>query len=91
MPELRRVIDALDVRLVDLLAERAACIDRAAEIKQVAGLPAAIPDRVEDVVAKVRARAAEVGLDADLVEKLWRGLIGWSIAREEDVLGKDAE
>lgn len=91
MAELRRVIDVLDRRLVDLLAERAACIDRAAEIKLGVGLPAAIPDRVEDVVARVRARAGEIGLDPDLVETLWRGLIDWSIAREELVLGKEGE
>ena len=89
MAELRALIDALDAELVARLALRAACIDRAAEIKQGAGLPARIPARVEDVVAKVRARAEAEGLDADLAETLWRQLIEWSIAREERTLGPD--
>ena len=87
MAELRTLIDALDGELVALLALRARCIDRAAEIKVGVGLPARIPARVEDVVAKVRARAAAEGLDPELAEGLWRRLIEWSIAREERTLG----
>ncbi len=87
MAALRAAIDALDVRLVALLARRAGYIDRAVALKQAAGLPANIPARVEEVVARVRARAGVEGLDPDLVETLWRELIAWSIAREERVLG----
>ncbi|MGY6632352.1 MAG: chorismate mutase [Alkalilacustris sp.] len=87
MAELRALIDALDAELVARLALRARCIDRAAEIKREVGLPARIPARVEDVVAKVRQRAEVETLDPDLVESLWRRLIEWSIAREEATLG----
>ncbi len=87
MAELRALIDALDAELVARLALRARCIDRAVEIKQGVGLPARIPSRVEDVVAKVRARAEAEGLEPELAERLWRQLIEWSIAREERVLG----
>ncbi|PTW50197.1 chorismate mutase [Rhodovulum kholense] len=87
MDELRPQIDALDARLVALLAERARYIDRAAELKATAGLPARIDDRVEEVVANVRALAGAEGLDPDLVETLWRALIEWSIGREERALG----
>lgn len=91
MTELRAGIDALDAELVALLARRAGYIDRAAEIKRAAGLPANIPARVEEVVARVRACAVAEGLDADLVEALWRRLIAWSIAREERVLGASGQ
>jgi isochorismate pyruvate lyase len=88
MTELRAAIDALDGQLVALLVQRAGYIDRAVEIKRSAGLPARIPVRVEEVVAKVVDRAAAEGLDPALVESLWRQLIEWSIAREERVLGQ---
>ncbi|HOV04402.1 MAG TPA: chorismate mutase [Kaistiaceae bacterium] len=88
LAELREAIDALDARLIGLLAERVRHIDRAVVLKTREGLPAAIPARVEDVVAKVRAEAARQGFDADLAEALWRAIIDWSIAREEDRLGK---
>lgn len=89
MTELRAEIDRLDGALVTLLAQRAAYIDRAAQIKAPLGLPARIGPRVEEVVANVRGHAVQQGLPADMIEKLWRNLIDWSIAREELHLGKD--
>ncbi len=88
MCELRAEIDRLDAEIVARLAERAGYIDRAAELKRGNGLPARIDARVEEVVAKVTARAEALGLDPVLVEKLWRGLIEWSIDREERALGR---
>ena len=88
MPELRAEIDRLDGEIVAKLVARAGYIDRACELKAANGLPARIEDRVEEVVAKVRARAQADGLDPALVEDLWRRLIEWSIAREERRLGR---
>lgn len=88
MAALRAGIDAVDAALVAMLAERQAHIERAAELKAVNGLPALIPDRVEDVVAKVRARAEDAGLDPDLIEEIWRRLIAGAVALEEARLGR---
>jgi len=90
MADIRAQIDRLDEDLVRLFGERAAYIDRAAEIKAAVDLPARIESRVEEVVANVRRHAATYGLPPDLVEKLWRRLIDWSIAREESRLGPDS-
>lgn len=87
MTELRREIDALDRALADLLAKRAAYIDRAAELKPGEGLPARITPRVEEVARNARKNAEAAGLDPDFAEGLWRKMIEWSIAREERVLG----
>jgi isochorismate pyruvate lyase len=86
MADLRTQIDALDGALIDMLVERAGYIDRAIALKQIENLPARIDDRVEEVVRNVRAKADASGFDADLAETLWRHLIEWSIAREEEVL-----
>jgi len=83
MTDLRIVIDDLDRRLVELLAARSACIDRAVDLKRAEGLPARIDARIEEVVANARRRAGASGLDPDLAERLWREIIGWSVAREE--------
>ncbi|WP_151720494.1 chorismate mutase [Gemmobacter serpentinus] len=90
MAELRVQIDALDRELVTMLARRVTYIDRAVELKPAEGLPARIDERVEAVVAKVRATAGEIGFDADLAETIWRRMIEWSIAREEEILGPKA-
>jgi len=89
MAELRIEIDALDADLVAGLARRGRFIDRAAVLKPGEGLPARIDRRVEDVVAHVRLRAEQEGTDPELIEQLWRVLIGWSIAQEEKAMGPD--
>lgn len=90
MADIRSEIDRLDEQLVGLFAARAAYIDRAGELKAMLGLPARITPRVEEVVDNVRRHAVAQGLPPELVEKLWRRLIDWSIAREESVLGPDS-
>ncbi|WP_299859479.1 chorismate mutase [uncultured Roseobacter sp.] len=87
MQDLRVEIDAIDADLIDLLVERSRYIDRAIVIKEAEGLPARITDRVEEVVNNVATRARAQGLDPVLVETIWRGLIEWSIDREEERLG----
>jgi isochorismate pyruvate lyase len=90
MAHIRAEIDRLDEDLVRLFAERVGYIDRAAEIKAAANLPARIDTRVQEVVKNVRRHAQFHGLPPDLVEKLWHRLIDWSIAREESRLGPDS-
>jgi len=83
LPALREVIDQIDRDLVALIAKRVRCLDQVIAVKQREGIPAAIPERVEEVVAHVRAEAEAAGVPPDLAEMLWRNLIGWSIAYEE--------
>lgn len=87
MTELRARIDVIDAAVLDLLAQRAACIDRAIVLKRREGMPARTTDRVAQVVAGVRTGAVARGLDPDLVEGLWRGLIEAAIAHEARALG----
>jgi len=89
MADIRAEIDRVDAGLMAALAERARYIDRAAQIKTDIGLPARIPDRVEEVVTNVGRLAVENGLPPEVYQKMWRDLIDWSIAREEQFLGRD--
>ncbi len=81
MGELRAAIDALDARLVALLAVRQAYIERAAQLKtgrdQVRD-----PARIEEVVDKVIAEGRKMGLSPGIAEPVWRTLIEASIAHE---------
>ena len=58
MAEVRIGVDALDRALVTLLAERQRYMDAAARIKGDRGVVRDVA-RIEDVVAKVKARARE--------------------------------
>jgi isochorismate pyruvate lyase len=86
MTEVRAEIDRLDKALVDLIAERFGYVERAWQLKLEARQEANVPWRNQQVFDKVRARASEKGLPPDLVEALWRQMIGWFIQYEEEKL-----
>lgn len=81
MTELRAAIDALDARLVAMLALRQTYIERAAVLKSDRGTVRDTP-RVEEVVRNVVAEAARQGLSPEIAETVWRSLIEASIAHE---------
>ena len=82
----RAQIDLIDAQIVELLGKRFEVVKHVIAVKQAEGLPALLPERVEDVVEKVMARAEERGLPPELVEKLWRVLIEWVIDYENERL-----
>jgi isochorismate pyruvate lyase len=81
MAQVRQGVDALDRLLVTILAERQRYMDAAARIKPNRE---AVRDtaRIEDVVAKVKAQARQVGLSEEIAEPVWRLLIERCIAYE---------
>lgn len=83
MDDVRVEIDRIDQALVAMIAERFGYVERAWEIKIAGGIPANVPWRSQQVIDKVRARAEAEGLPPDLVEALWRQMIGWFIQYEE--------
>jgi len=87
MAEARAAIDVIDRELVAVLARRQRYIERVVTIKQREGLPAAIPTRVEEVVANVVTQAREADLDPGVAEAVWRAMIAGFIAFEERGLG----
>ena len=83
---LRERIDALDARIVDLLAERALCVRDATRFKRDA-FQVSAPERQAAVYARVRtlatARAGEFPSLPDVVEAAYRVLVAGFIAGEE--------
>ena len=81
MGEVRAAIDAIDKRLVTLIAERLHYIDEAARIKperdQVRDEP-----RIAEVLAKTRHEALRLGCDPAVIEAAFRALVEASITHE---------
>ncbi|KAF2991758.1 chorismate mutase [Methylocystis sp. MJC1] len=90
MSEVRRIIDALDDELVALLAKRQRQIERAAKVKPALGIPARVPDRVDEVLARVLGAARREGLSVEVAMNLWTAIIEWSISYEERLMGDRA-
>ena len=84
MDQVRREIDRIDEALVNLLAERFSYVDRAWQLKMGTSEGATVPWRIQQVIDKVRARAEKRGLPPELVEAMWRQMIGWFIQYEEE-------
>ena len=78
LADVRAAIDRIDGEIVRLLAERLRWTRDAARFKADEGEVAA-PERVEAVVARVRAMGAERGLPAEIVEPVYRALIAAAI------------
>jgi isochorismate pyruvate lyase len=91
MSEVRVEIDRIDAALVDLIAERFGYVERAWQLKLEARAEANVPWRNQQVIDKVRARAADKGVPPDLAEALWRQMIGWFIQYEEEKLRDQLE
>ena len=81
MTEVRAGVDDVDRQVVALLQRRFGYMDAAARIKPARE---AVRDewRKADVLAKVDAAAAELGVDRHLMARLYEDLIETSIAHE---------
>jgi isochorismate pyruvate lyase len=84
MDEVRAEIDRVDRALIDMLAERWTYIDRMWVLKRAQTEQANVPWRNREVIEKVRARAAEQGVPAEMAEALWRLIIGWGIQYQDE-------
>jgi isochorismate pyruvate lyase len=90
MADVRKVIDALDDEIVALLARRQRQIERAARVKPLLELPARVPDRIDEVIARVLGAARREGMSMELALTLWTHVIEWSIRYEEKLMGARA-
>ena len=79
----REKIDRIDDAIVDLLAERMQIIDEVAALKADREIPAVLEDRVAEVRERCAARAAEKGMDPELIRRLYTVLVGWCCETEE--------
>lgn len=87
MDHVRAEIDRLDDALVDLIAERFTYVERAWQLK-TQPRDATVPWRIQQVIDRIRRRAAERDLPPDLAEALWRQMIGWFVQYEEEKLSQ---
>ncbi|WP_291165585.1 chorismate mutase [Hyphomicrobium sp.] len=89
MSQVRTEIDRIDAALVDLIAERFGYVDRAWQLKMNSSEGAIVQWRIQQVIDRVKARAAERGLPPEMIEMVgaqWRNMIGWFVQFEEEKL-----
>lgn len=84
----RRHIDALDDKIIDLLAARTDIIREVGKLKFRENIPSVLQDRVEEVINRAAARAGEKGMDPALARKLYTILVDYS-CNLEDVIKEE--
>lgn len=82
---LRASIDNIDAALVHLLAERFKCTQRVGWLKAQTGLPPSDPEREAQQVRRLRALAAEAGLDPVFAEKFLSFILTEVIRHHEEI------
>ncbi len=87
MEPVRAEIDAIDRKLVALLAERQKYVEAAGRLKTDRSMVVDQP-RIEEVIALVCQEAKDQGLSETIAEGLWRKLIALSIEHEYAIFDK---
>jgi len=82
LEEIRTGMDAIDRRIIALLASRVAHVKASAKFKTTADSVAA-PDRVQKVLDTRRDWALEAGLDGDIVRGLYRDIVTYCVGEEK--------
>ncbi|MET0431072.1 MAG: chorismate mutase [Hyphomicrobium sp.] len=94
MSQVRSEIDRIDNALVDLIAERYGYVDRAWQLKMTTREGAVVQWRIQQVIDRVKARAAEKDMPPEMIEMVgaqWRNMIGWFVQFEEEKLRQAQE
>lgn len=81
MTDVREQVDRIDTEIIALMAQRFACMDAAARIKQDRNV---VRDetRKAAVLANVKRLAAEVGIPVPTIAAIWEMLVETSISYE---------
>ena len=87
---LRVEIDALDEKIVVLLAERLAVASRVADIKRREGIAVRLQDRIDAVLDRVEALANENGAEPKAVRAIYEAVIETTCLYEEARMGNSA-
>lgn len=93
LEEVRSNIDLIDREMIGLIAKRGGFVMQAARFKKTADDVKA-PQRVEQVIAKVRALANELEANPDVVEAVYRSMISAFInaeLAEHEVLSSNSQ
>lgn len=93
LEEVRTNIDRIDREIVVLLAERGGYVQQAVKFKKTTSDVQA-PQRVEQVIAKVKTLATELGANPSVTEQVYRamirGFIETELAEHAALRGRDA-
>ncbi len=81
LEEVRTEIDKLDDQIVELIGARNSYIKQAAKFKNTVDEVKA-PERIDEIIAKVRHKALTLGMSANLLEEIYTIMIDEMVESE---------
>jgi chorismate mutase len=84
LAQCREAIEAIDRRIIALLADRIAVARRTGELKRAAGLPILDPQREAEVIRRSVATAREHEIPTEPVRQIFWHIVGMSRGAQED-------
>ena len=90
LEQLRAHLDALDRILLDAVRDRIRCCVRIADVKRREGVPMMQPHRIALVQERAASYAAEHGIDAEFLQRLYELIIDETCRVEDRVMAADA-
>jgi isochorismate pyruvate lyase len=82
LDEVRRHIDSYDSEIAALICKRHHFVMQAAKFKSSVDA-VVVPERIEQIIARVRRIAQDYGVNPDVLEKTYRGLLSGTISDEQ--------
>ncbi|MDX2222750.1 MAG: chorismate mutase [Rhodospirillaceae bacterium] len=82
LDDVRRHIDRFDAEIAALISKRHHFVMQAAKFKPTVEA-VVVPERIEEIIARVRAVAAKLGVNPDLLEKTYRAMLAGTISDEQ--------
>ena len=86
--EVREAIDTIDERIIELLGERYKYVKEIVRFKKPTEESIIAKSRYDAVISSRRMLAEEHGLDANLIEKIYRDLLSHFIEEELKIIKK---
>jgi chorismate mutase/prephenate dehydratase len=83
LTSLRKAIEDVDRLILEKLKQRMELAEGVAHAKLTTAVPFRDPTREQQVILRVRQQAAELGLDAHEIERLYRLIMEMAIARQQ--------
>ena len=81
LEELRTEIDKVDDQIVALIGDRNSYIKQAAKFKNTVDEVKA-PERIDEIISKVRHKALTMGMSANLIEEIYTIMINEMVESE---------
>lgn len=88
LKDIRAAIDRIDDQIIDLLVQRYSFLGDVVQYKQAHNLPAIVPERVNEVLERNKARAKDKKLNPELIHQIYRAIIDEYCRMEEEHLSK---